>query len=392
MSKENKSILIYYSRFNVGGAERSNLRLMDCLASKGWDVTLLLKYGNGDLEEAIPETVHKICLAGTSYTGIIAEQKNKLKKALLRVRYCIPVLKQRIRAKRILDELGSKKFDIAAVGLQGLDPAPVIKNINASKKLLWIRNDLKLCDKDGRVRKNIEKYGDKIDFFPCVSKTAYESFVSIFPRFKDKAIVLYNVINADEMREKAKGSVPLETRKDDPALKVITVCRISDRAKGIFRMISVYKRLRDEGLFFYWFVVGDGPDLEKAKALVSEKQIGDGFIFLGARENPFPYYKQCDISATLSYYEGLCGTVNEAKITGLPVIATEFSGIHEQIEHGENGWIVENNEEAILDGLRKLIVDEKLRAKLTNDHLPEAIASDDQKEKILLGMTEDHGT
>jgi glycosyltransferase involved in cell wall biosynthesis len=112
------------------------------------------------------------------------------------------------------------------------------------------------------------------------------------------------------------------------------------------------------------------------QAEVDKEENSSGFIFTGSKNNPFPYYKYADISATLSYYEGLCGTVNEAKVMGKCVIATTFSGINEQIINGENGIIVENNENAILEGFRLLLDNEELRKRLSNDYLPEAIKND----------------
>ena len=386
MSKEKNSILIYYSKLNIGGAERSNLKLMQYLVNRDWDVTLLLRYGGGTLETAIPKNIKVIHLYDECFTSRINQEKGKFSKAIRAIRYMVPILKQRRDAGAILKKLQQQQYDIAVVGLQGLNPKLVLRDIKAVKRALWIRNDLKLCDKDGRVHRNINRFGESIDYFPCVSLTAYNSLVEAFPKFKDKAVVFYNIINADEMREKAVAFVPQEMSGYEKALRVITVCRVADKAKGIFRMISVYEKLRQEGYFFYWFLIGDGPDFAEAQHLIQEKKLDDGFILLGAKENPFPYYKQCDLSATLSYYEGLCGTVNEAKIMGLPVIATEFSGIHEQIENGVNGWIVDNQEMAILNQMKELLDDRGLIEQVKNDFLPESIQNDDKKEQLLLEM------
>jgi glycosyltransferase involved in cell wall biosynthesis len=112
----------------------------------------------------------------------------------------------------------------------------------------------------------------------------------------------------------------------------------------------------------------------------------DSFLLLGQQENPFPYYLHADISATLSYYEGLCGAVNEAKVMGRPVIATRFSGIGEQLVDGVNGSIVDNNEDAIYTGMRRLLTDADLRARLANDILPETIRDDEYKLAVLEHM------
>lgn len=382
--KENKqkSVLIYYSKFNVGGAEKSNLRLIKLLVKHGWKVTLVLKYAGGTLEQELPDEVHIIHLAAESYINKLVQQKSFGKKLIQTIKIAVPYLSQQVQRGMVIKQLHNERYDIAVIGLQGLNPSFVIKNINAGIRLLWIRNDLLYCDPDGRIAGNITKYGHEIDCFPCVSKTSYDSFCKLFPELKDKAKLFYNVINAEDMIKCSNEKNDIEGKFLD-ACRVITVCRIRDKAKGVFRMLDVYKRLRNDGIFFYWIIVGEGSDLEELRQRTHKEKLDDGFILLGHKSNPFPYYKYCDISATLSYYEGLCGTVNEAKIMGLPVIATEFSGIHEQIIHGKNGWIVENNEDAIYVGMKKILQDKKLRKSITNDWLPEAIANDENKEELM---------
>lgn len=378
-----KKIIIHYSKFNIGGAEKSNLRLINLLCEKGWEVTLLLNYAGGNLENMVPEQVKIVHLAKHSYTAEVANEKHKLKKLIKLAIYAFPLFFQRMKRKKILKGISKTEYDLAVIGLQGLSPEIVVNCIKAKKRLLWIRNDLLHCDPNKKVENNIRKYGDNIDYFPCVSGTSYESFCKIFPEFKEKARVFYNVINAEEMRQKKNAPCDIAGKYLD-AFRIITVCRVNEKAKGVFRMLRVYKRLRSEGVFFYWIIVGDGEDYESLKKKVEEGNLSDGFILIGRRENPFPYYNYCNLSATLSYYEGLCGTVNEAKISGLPVLATEFSGVHEQLEHGVNGWIVENDEEAIYQGLKYLIDNPDVIDKITNNILPESIVNDNYKENLLL--------
>ncbi len=112
------------------------------------------------------------------------------------------------------------------------------------------------------------------------------------------------------------------------------------------------------------------------------------FLRFGIKENPFPYFKAADISATLSYYEGLCGAVNEVKVIGKPVLATQFSGIYKQIVDEQSGLIVVNDEDAIFDGLKRLLTDDKLRKKLTNNALPKMIMDDEYKIERLKKLIE----
>uniref|UniRef100_UPI00351288A1 glycosyltransferase n=1 Tax=Brevundimonas sp. TaxID=1871086 RepID=UPI00351288A1 len=80
-----------------------------------------------------------------------------------------------------------------------------------------------------------------------------------------------------------------------------------------------------------------------------------------------------------SRFEGLSGMVNEAKVAGRPVVATRVSGVDEQLVDGKNGLIVNNDEDALVEGLDRILSDPALRARLTNDWLPPALLDDSAK-------------
>lgn len=373
-------VLVYYSKLNYGGAERSNIRLIKKMLDAGWDVDLVLRYSGGNLERELSKGVNIFYLRDNKLLEI-KQQKNLIS----RCRDIAVIASGLATQKRAEKKIKKNKYDIAIIGLQGLDAGFVVKKVKASVRILWIRNDLSKCDPNGKVGRNILKYGNSIDYFPCVSRTAEDAFKNSFPQFSKKSILFYNILNPDDMRKRQNEPSCIDGKYAN-ALKVLSVCRISDRAKGVFRMLNIYERLRKDGIFFYWILAGDGTDFQELKMRAHEKGLDDGFILLGNQDNPYPLYRQCDLVAVLSYYEGLCGTVNEAKIIGCPVIATEFSGIHEQITNGVNGLIVENNEDSAYEGMKRLLENPELRNHLTNTILPKEIYDDDYKLAMLKDM------
>jgi len=375
-------ILFHYSILNIGGAEKSVLRLTKLLCDKGWDVTLVLNVGGGALENLIDSRVKVIRLRAKE-RGVLFKKAKGLSKILYiwdAFLYVFDMLISKIKSKMI----SSNHYDIAAVSLHGLSVEFVCKYVDATTKLHWIRNDLSQCDPDKKAINNIKKYKDCIDYYICVSQTAKDSLDDLFPHLKSKSVVIPNVIDAKQMRSLTKERIA--DIEDDKLLKVVTVCRLSDKAKGLLRMVKVHSRLDKEGIKFRWLVVGDGPDKNMMQEAINEAGLKDKMILLGSKENPFPYYHIADISATLSYYEGLCGAVNEAKVVGKAVLATEFSGIYDQIEHGKTGWIVSNDEDSIYEGLKLLLSDNKLRTELSNDDLPKVIMDDGYKIDILKSL------
>ncbi len=375
-------VLFHYSVLNVGGAEMSVLRMTRFLADHGWEVELVLSTGGGTLEYCIDPRVKVIHLREWVAGYRFLRERHPIRKLLWLLLDGIPFLYTRVQWLIRALQYRFRFYDAAIISLHGLSPSFCCRWVRARKRLQWIRNDLSKCDPDGLASRNILKYHRWIDHYVCVSGTAYQSFVTLFPELEVKALTLYNIIDSNEMLvQAAKRENPYVAYGN--VLKVVTVCRLSDKSKGILRMLKVHRRLYDEGIDFRWFVVGDGSDHKKLKHAILENDMEGIFILLGRKDNPYSYYQYADIVATLSYYEGLCGAVNEAKIMGKPVIATCFSGIEEQLTDGINGLIVDNNEQSIFFGMKRLLTDATLRAKLTNNILPEKITNDEYKLEVL---------
>ena len=62
-----------------------------------------------------------------------------------------------------------------------------------------------------------------------------------------------------------------------------------------------------------------------------------------------------------SRYEGFSTFITEGMILGKPVVTTDCTGMRELLGESEYGLIVENNEEALLEGMKKMLNDATLR-------------------------------
>lgn len=361
-----KKFLFYYSQLNTGGAEKSLSRLMNALVEEGEEVTLLCRYGHGNGEYMLDKRVRKLYLS--SYP-----LKNRIRLSAL-IHNVICLLQRLWVLFRLM--IFSDRYDIAFVGLQGLSPNIILKYIKASKKAIFIRNDISIMKERERVIAILRRYVNEIDYYICVAETVKESLAKEIPETNIKTKVIYNILNIEEMEHNISAAdAPFITENKD-VFRIVSVCRMVDRAKGLFRMLNVCKKLKDEGFQFKWYVVGDGCDLEVFRKAISENGLDGIMIAPGRLNNPFGYYRDCNLVAMLSYYEGLCGVVNEAKVAGKAIIATEVSGIREQLVHGENGWIVENDEAKIIEGMRYLLSHPEVIKSMSNHDYPEAILND----------------
>ena len=89
--------------------------------------------------------------------------------------------------------------------------------------------------------------------------------------------------------------------------------------------------------------------------MIAQYGLEDTIFPLGARENPIPYMKLCDVLLLPSRYEGKPMTVTEGFIMGLVPLVTRYTSAGEQIQNGVDGIIVENEEEALYRGLKSVI-------------------------------------
>ena len=378
-----KSLIFHYPVFNTGGAERSTNKLMTAFCNRGWEVTLLLTTGGGDFEHALDDRVKVIYLRSEKFGSKFVEAKGI--KKVFQVYDLLGYGLQVLREKWVLFMLRDREYQAGIVSLTGRSPHVLIKYINCRTRLHIIRNDVSGFGQIDlkKVKAAIEPYYQNINQYICVAGQTKKSLLAAFPFLEQKTTVIYNLLEPQRMIDALEGVTdPYSSYKSD-TIKVITVCRLNDKAKGLLRMIKVHRKLLDQGVNHLWFVVGEGKDRKLIEESILENDVKESFILLGHRDNPYPYYHYADVSAILSYYEGFCGTVNEAKVMGKPVIATRFSGIREQIVEGKNGVVVANSEDAIVQGFAKLLRDRDMLDEITNDFLPVTVIDDGKKIETL---------
>jgi glycosyltransferase involved in cell wall biosynthesis len=259
------------------------------------------------------------------------------------------------------EEACSKTYDVAISYAHWISPPHWVDKISAKRKAQWIHVDVEKI----KLGAKLEHSWYLVDKYIFVSKKAKKSFEKCYPKLAKKALVVPNFLDNNRVKQEALHHIT-DMKYYDGILNVVSICRL-DENKALDRAIRVHKRLDNEGFSFRWYVVGDGALRPQLEQLISESHLEGKFILLGSRLNPFPYAKRADIFAMFSRSEGFCLTVSEAKILARPIIITNFGGSKEQIQSGTNGLIVENDEEAIYRGLKRMLEDSFLRSSFSQN-------------------------
>ena len=108
--------------------------------------------------------------------------------------------------------------------------------------------------------------------------------------------------------------------------------------------------------------VGTGSEEEEFRNKIDEKGLSDSLFLLGYQDNPYKWIAKSDLLICPSYREGLSTAVTEALLLGIPVIATDCGGTRELLGDSQYGFVVDNDEEALLHGLLRISGDDGMRS------------------------------
>ncbi|MBL0345709.1 glycosyltransferase [Candidatus Villigracilis affinis] len=108
---------------------------------------------------------------------------------------------------------------------------------------------------------------------------------------------------------------------------------------------------------FRFVLIGDGTDRKSLEELAKELGIQKRVTFTGSlsfAETP-SYMKAANLFGFASITETQGLATLEAMAAGLPVVAVEASGTRDILKHGQQGYLVENNPEALAAAIKRLL-------------------------------------
>lgn len=143
---------------------------------------------------------------------------------------------------------------------------------------------------------------------------------------------------------------------------VMMVARFSNQ-KDQPTLIRAAGLLKD--LDYRLVFVGDGPHYERDQALAAQLGMEGTVEFLGTRRDLNELFTTAHVFVLCTHYEGLPLSIMEAMRAGLPIVASDVSGVSEEVEDGESGFLVGHRDhEAVAAKLRLLITDPALRRRM----------------------------
>jgi len=177
--------------------------------------------------------------------------------------------------------------------------------------------------------------------FLAVSEANLECAVrsGIFP--PERASLIRSGVELSSFRNGAKaGSLrtDLGISPDAPVVGMVA-CLKPQKAPLDFVKVAEEVSRRVPGAHF--LLVGDGELRGAVEEEVARRSLAGRFHLLGWRRDIPSLFKNLDLLALTSLWEGLPRVVPEAMAASLPVVATRVDGTPEAVAEGETGFLVE---------------------------------------------------
>lgn len=373
-----KKILFVMESLRIGGAEKSLVTILSLLDKEKYDIALYLFKQEGEFLEQIPEGVKLLPIS-----DIDAMQKNfktdwitylksgKIKRSFYSFKWLLGccVSKYVWHREEYIGWNNSThlyadipgEYDVAIGFLEKKASYFIVDHVTAKKKIAFMHTDYDAIPHD----KALDEYCYRqVDYLAVVSKHTKETMIKNFPFLEEKIKVIKNMVSPELINKMAEGEA-VEMASSECDTKIVTVCRLT-YPKNIDGAIDILQKLRKKGIDAEWFVVGEGEERRNLEDKIKKLGLEKSFHLIGARSNPYPYMKACDIYVQPSRWEGYGITVAEAKVLGKPIVTSDIPEFREQIEDGVTGMIGEN-EEKMAEWIQQLIGNREKRIYLCNN-------------------------
>lgn len=160
----------------------------------------------------------------------------------------------------------------------------------------------------------------------------------------------------------------LPARPRDPRRVVIaSVLRLAERKRPrqLLQMLAALRRAVPEQIRIDAVLIGDGPLRSRLTDELRWRRMADWVTLTGRldRATIRDLYRDVDLYVAPATLESFGIAALEARAAGLPVVAHAGTGVADFVQHSVNGLLC-GNDRAMVDALRRLTVDARLRTEI----------------------------
>ena len=332
-----KKVLFFIPNLSVGGAEKVLVNLVNNMDKNIFDITVQTLFARGVNEQFLNESI---------------KLKHCFKKTFKGNSKILTLFKPETLYNRFIKE----HYDIIISYLEGPTARIVSGCTDKDTKLVcWIHIQQENKETFFASFKSYEeavRCYNRFDRIIAVSEYVKQDFL-LLSKYRGKSEVLYNTNETEEIIR--LSNEPLSNQMDIDSFNICVVGKLK-KNKGIERLMNINKRLKESNYRVHFYFLGSGPMEEYMKDFAQKNDLDGQLTLLGYQTNPYKYVKNCDLFVCGSYAEGFSTAATEALIVGTPVCTVEVSGMKEMLgENNEYGIVTENSENALYQGIKRLL-------------------------------------
>ena len=363
-----KKVLIVMTSLSNGGAERSLVNLLTEFPDNKYEIDLLLFKRSGMFLNQVPENINVLDTPKDikSLYGNVYDAGIKLPFKLIS-NLISKMFTHNLREKRgfrwkyfyskFINKL-SKHYDVALAYISGEVLYYVDEKVDADKKIVWVHNDYRSAM---HPRKYDYTHLKNMNAIVTISDSCADILKKEFPEFSDKIYMIENITSSLVLNKRAQEFFPNEFDKNK--INIVSIGRLNEQ-KGFDIAINAASIIKKHNIDFKWFIIGEGTLKEKLEKQIKENKLEENVFLLGAKDNPYPYIKNCTLLVQSSRYEGKSVVLDEAKILKTPIVVTEYPTVYDQIIDQKEGIIVPITPEGIAKGIEEIINNVTLKNEL----------------------------
>ncbi len=404
-----KKLLFVVNTLSTAGAENALVELLSRLDPAKYEINLYVLMNQGNLIDEVPGYV-KLLNKNFDKCNVLDKigKKHIIRHVLITMfkhgaifkllPYVVRELARMLKEGKFLkDKLlwqvmacGADRFtdnfDLAVAFHEGGSSYYVSRYVNAVRKVSFLH--ISYSDA-GYCRSLDDGIYDAFERIFGVSYEVVTEFLKVYPELSSKVGVLHNLISIEKLLAKAGEGAGFNDEFD--GTRIITVGRLH-KQKAYEISIAAARLLKDRGHKVRWYVLGEGEERSFLEREIKRLKVENEFLLMGNVENPYPYFKACDIYVHASKFEGKSIAIQEAQIFERPIITTNCNGNREQVVHEYDGLLCEIEPQQICECIERLINDKEtaaLYAKRAHEKIVALLEKENDLNKLLSLVSEE---
>ena len=334
-----KKILFVIPDFYIGGTNKSLENLLLLIDNNIYEIRIFSLYEDGDFY--YKEKVFKPYLIKKSIFYRLFHDHFLFRKFSTLVSLLFRCNASRLLHKFEINRIQKKdKFDTVIAYQESSATICVSMLRNCSNRIAWVHCELRYWLQDLVKGRKLEEAGNysKYDKIICVSESARQSFLSLYPQLSDKVMFIYNSVDDNHIKELA-DDVKVNVPFSDNTFNILSVGRFSPTKQFdlIPKIVSELKKITSKP--FCWYIIASTEEcLQDMLDKIEKYGVSHEVILLGAKDNPYPYFKKSDLFVCTSESESFSYVIAESKVLHVPVLCNDIP-VAKEVVSDDEGWI-----------------------------------------------------